>query len=698
MASFNHLYLSRRRFFSLRPVCGILAGMLLLLSGASAAAHDNPESGVPSLKAFKTTEEIRVDGVLDEPFWQQCETSSDFIDIRTQAVADQQTIVRIAYTNTHLYISCVCFDDDIGELHATERREDRAFNGDDFVEVHIDPMHSHRAKYAFFTNPLGTPYDANEGPSGQFNIGWTAEWELEAEVEEDRWTFEMSIPLSVMNFNQADGQTWGLNFTRVLRRTDVTSFWSYNPTDYFKPRHFGHLTDLDLAESEFDRNLEITPYVSTQTDFNGETSSMFQSGVDVSFRLTPSITSAWTLNPDFGQIEADADTIELRDTERFLPEKRLFFREGEELLKMRKQLYYSRRFTDIEAGGKVSGEWNDYKFYFLDIQGDVVYDGSFHGNSSVFRAIQNIGERSTIGYYANASEFDEGHSRVGGADGILFLHDDWQYRFQAAVADEDLQDFKSGYEKDSIDYLGHSTLQYERYPWDIDIGYDAVSKEFNPVLGFIPRQDIYGPFAEIEYRHESDEAWYKELFVLAGSQLYENEDGQTILRDHSLYSRVVFPNDFGLVAGQSIDYHYPYDNTRTRAGVSLFSSDFWKRIEVTWGGGEFEETDYNELSVEKNFKPFERWPIRYEFTIRFEDSPMVGQETVWLNRIVFDYYFTDDMWIKSSLQHRNNSVGNISVIYGWEFIHNAHWYLVFNSVKDKFDTDNSVFTKLTYTF
>ena len=292
MASFNHLYLSRRRFFSLRPVCGILAGMLLLLSGASAAAHDNPESGVPSLKAFKTTEEIRVDGVLDEPFWQQCETSSDFIDIRTQAVADQQTIVRIAYTNTHLYISCVCFDDDIGELHATERREDRAFNGDDFVEVHIDPMHSHRAKYAFFTNPLGTPYDANEGPSGQFNIGWTAEWELEAEVEEDRWTFEMSIPLSVMNFNQADGQTWGLNFTRVLRRTDVTSFWSYNPTDYFKPRHFGHLTDLDLAESEFDRNLEITPYVSTQTDFNGETSSMFQSGVDVSFRLTPSITSA----------------------------------------------------------------------------------------------------------------------------------------------------------------------------------------------------------------------------------------------------------------------------------------------------------------------------------------------------------------------------------------------------------------------
>ncbi|MBZ0258742.1 carbohydrate binding family 9 domain-containing protein [bacterium] len=388
--------------------------------GGVAYSHDDPNAGVPTVQAYKTTEEIKVDGVLDEPFWQECQTSSDFIDIRTQAVADQQTIIRVAYTQTHLYISCECLDDDISQLHATERREDRAFNGDDFVEVHLDPMHTHRSKYAFFSNPLGTKYDANEGPSGQFNIGWTAEWELEAKVYEDRWTFEMSIPLSVMNFTQSDDQTWGLNFTRVLRRTDVTSFWSYNSTDYFKPRHFGHLANMDLADSQFDRNLEITPYVSTQTDINGETHSMFQSGLDVSVRLTPAITSAWTLNPDFGQVEADADTIELRDTERFLPEKRLFFREGEELLKMRKQLYYSRRFTDIEAGGKISGEWDDYKFYLLDIQGNTFHDRSYYGNSSVFRAIQNIGERSTIGYYANSSEYDQGYSRVGSVDGIIF--------------------------------------------------------------------------------------------------------------------------------------------------------------------------------------------------------------------------------------------------------------------------------------
>ncbi|MBN2328307.1 MAG: carbohydrate binding family 9 domain-containing protein [Candidatus Omnitrophica bacterium] len=669
--------------------------------GVPALSHDDPDAPVPSLQAFKTDQPINVDGVLDESFWADCEITSNFIDIRTQKPADQQTFVRIAYTRTHLYIGVECFDDNIQELHAAERREDRSyFNVDDAVEVHIDPTHSHRAKYAFFSNPLGTRVDANEGPSGQFNHGWSADWDLAASILDDRWVFEMSIPFTIMNYFRQDNQTWGLNFTRVIPRLDSTSFWSYNPSEYYKPRHFGHLTGLDLADTEFDRNWEITPYMSTRYDFNGDSSTMFQTGVDASFRLTPSITTSWTLNPDFGQVEADADTIELRDTERFLPEKRLFFREGSELLDMRNTLYYSRRFTDIEAGAKASGEWDDFKFSFLDIQGDVARDDIVrYGNSSVFRTTQNIGERSVLGYYLSNSDFNDGHSRVASFDGNIFLHDDWQYRFQGSLSDDRMEDEKGSLAKDRLDYLGYNVLQFNKYPWDIDVGYIGVSEGFDPVLGYIPRRDIFGPQAEIEYQHESDERWYKDFYVRLDTQLYENEDDDTVLRDYGFYSRVVFPNDLGLLFGQSFDYHAPYDNTRTQAGFSLFSSDFWKSIEIAWAGGEFEEVEYNEITLEKNFKPFERWPIRYDFTIRFEEEPDGEKHTVWLNRIVFDYYFTDDMWLKTSLQHRSNSIGNISVIYGWEFLRNANWYLVFNSVSDENDdTGNSIFTKIDYTF
>lgn len=670
----------------------------LIWIGLNGFAHDDPHASVPSVAALKVNEELTVDGRLTEPFWIECEIATDFIDTRTQKPAEDQSVVRIAYTREYLYFAVECFDRSIQDLHASERREDRQFAGDDWVEVHFDPTHSHRSKYAFFSNPLGTKSDANEGPSGVFNRGWTVEWDLAATIGDDRWTFEMRIPFSVLNYYQSDNQTWGLNFTRYLVRSDVTSFWSYNPTDFYKPRYFGHLTGLDLADSVFNHNLEITPYISTRVDFNDETHSLFQTGVDVNYRLTPSITSAWTINPDFGQVEADDDTIELRDTERFLEEKRLFFREGNELLNMRKRLYYSRRFTDIQTGAKISGEWDEFKFALFNIHGDTSHDEVRYGNSTIVRAIQNIGERSTLGYYLSAAELEDGHSRVASMDGELFIDDDWRYLFQTSAADDRNWEGHA-LVKDRVDFLGNAALRYSRYPWSVDIGYDAITDEFNPALGYIPRRDIFGPYTHITYNHQADDRFYKDLFVGFDTALYGNEDGSTTLRDYDLFSKLVFPNDMGIKFSQQFDYHNPYDNVRTSAGFVLNDSDFYKRTDFDYAIGEFEDTRYHEFEIGKNFKPFDRWPIRYEFVIRFEDRPDGNEDTVWLNRIVFDYYFTDVMWLKTSLQHRDEHVHNISVIYGWEFVKDAHWYLVFNSVADEGeDTVHSVFAKITYTF
>lgn len=126
------------------------------------------------------------------------------------------------------------------------------------------------------------------------------------------------------------------------------------------------------------------------------------------------------MTPDFGQIEADDDTIELRDTERFLPEKRLFFNEGEELMRTPHRVYYSRRFTDLDFGAKASGQGSGYNFNLQNIYGDVANDGQFHGNSTVLRVNQDVGERSSLGYYAAGSALDEGHAVAGSADGYFF--------------------------------------------------------------------------------------------------------------------------------------------------------------------------------------------------------------------------------------------------------------------------------------
>ncbi len=670
-----------------------------LLPGPVLRGHVAPDAPVPNLPALRTDEEMRVDGALDEGFWKECAVATGLLDTRTgQPVADQ-SLIRVAYTTTHLYVGMECLDRNMADIHATERREDRAFVGDDWVEIHFDPPHNHRGKYAFFANPLGTKAEANEGPSGVFNYGWTAPWECAARMLADRWTFEMKIPLGVLNYFRTDGQRWGFNVTRLQRSTDVTSFWSFNPTEFYKPRHFGHLTDMDLAGSTFDRNWEISPYASGSADFGtGGTSTRFDAGLDLKFRLTPAIISSWTVNPDYGQVEADDDTIELRDTERFLTERRAFFSEGEELMRSPHRLYYSRRFVDPDAGGKVSGQQPGFNFNAQNIHGEVAHDGRFRGNSTVLRANQDLGERSTLGYYAAGSVLEEGHAATGSFDGNVFLSDAWRVWFQGSVADEELEDSLGRALRGGTDYLGFASLNYELYPWRFVLGYTAITDGFNPLLGYIPRRDIFGPSLHSEYNLRSGTGWYKELYFSYDPRVYLNSDGRKSVHDHDLYASVLLRNDARLRAGYENQEHVPFDNWRTTLGTDLWASDFYRGLGLTWATGEFERTDYHELIVGKRLKFWEELPIRLDFNVRFEDRPTGETEIVWLGRVGFDLYLADRMWVKSSLQIRGDGLHNHSVIYGWGFRKDTWWYVVFNDVDDGTLAGRTVMTKVVYTF
>lgn len=679
----------------------VISLALLLAVPRPCPAHREANTSAPSLRALRVDSPLAVDGVLDEPFWAQAEVATNFIDVRSGQPADQQTTVRMAYTRSHLYVAVECFDNQVDKIRATERREDRYFQGDDWVEIHLDPMHSHNSKYAFFSNPLGTRVDAYEGPGGTFSTSWSADWDLAARIGEDRWVCEMRIPLRVLNYRRADGQTWGLNFTRKLVRTDVTSFWSYNRTDYFKPQHFGHLTGLDLADSVFDRNLEVTPYAAAHVDFNGRTKTQFDAGADVSFRLTPSVVTGWTVNPDFAQVEADADTIELRDTERFLPEKRLFFREGEQLFRSGgERLYYSRRFTDIEAGARVTGDGSKHKFALIDVYGDTVHGRRYYGNSTIFRGIRNVGEKSTVGLHLSNSQFDASHSRVAGTDATLYLNDDWRFGYSLAGADDRLRNADEQLIKDRADFYGYSSVTYDQYPWEIGVGYRGITEGFDPVLGFIPRRDIFGPVFFSTYNLRSSERWYKSLFTYFNAQYYEDGDRDASLRDYATRVGVTLRNDVGLEAGYRHDYHRPFRNRRTSMDIVFNQSDYWRSMGFGYAFGVFEETRYDELTFGKHLKFIERWPIRYEYVIRFEEQPEGQDDTIWLNRVVFDYFFSNVMWLKSSIQHRSTAVHNFSLIYGWEFRKDAHVYVVYNNVRADDDPDpaQTVFLKLAYTF
>jgi len=330
----------------------------------------------------------------------------------------------------------------------------------------------------------------------------------------------------------------------------------------------------------------------------------------------------------------------------------------------------------------------------------MVHDNPYYGNSSVFRILQNVGEKSNVGLHMSNSQLDEGYSRVLGTDGTLFLNDDWRFGYEVAGADDRLEDAAGQIIKDREDYYGYSSITYGKYPWDIGAGYRGISEGFDPVVGFIPRRDIFGPIFHSGYNLRSDERWYKRMFTYFWTQYYENGEGETSLRDYSVETGVTLQNDVGFHVGHADDYHRPFNNQRTHLGVVFDESDYWRSMYLGWAFGVFEEIDYHELSFGKHFKPIERWPIRYEYVIRFEEEPDGDEETIWLNRVVFDYFFSDVMWLKSSIQHRSTAVYNISLIYGWEFIKDAHLYVVYNNLREEDEPEDaqSIFIKLAYTF
>jgi hypothetical protein len=187
--------------------------------------------------------------------------------------------------------------------------------------------------------------------------------------------------------------------------------------------------------------------------------------------------------------------------------------------------------------------------------------------------------------------------------------------------------------------------------------------------------------------------------VTYAPRYYWNEDGQTTLRDHEWFGSVLLRNDLRLRAGYLDEYHRPHRNHRLTAGADLFASDYYKALNLTYATGEFQGTDYHEGALGKRIKIWERFPIQQELVMRFEERPGGEREVVWLNRVVFDLFLRSNMWVKGSIQNRNESVHNYSLIYGWEFRDRAWLYLVYNDVKDGTpDSGRSVFTKVTYTF
>lgn len=328
-------------------------------------ASSNTESNFPSLRAVKLNQKshITLDGKLDEPIWKQVPVASGFIQRSPHEgkPASEKTEVRVVYTNKALYVGIRAYDDAMDSVAATLFRKDGSAYSD-WVYVNIDSYDDNRTSFSFAVNPRGVRKDILTFNNDNEDKRWDAVWEAKTTIQKNSWVAELRIPLSQLRFDaDKQNQSWGINFQRRLARKDEISFWSPTPQDAsgFVSR-YGNLTGIhDLHNIN---RLEVTPYMSgSLTRAPGESADPFYSrndwqgnvGADVKYGITSDFTLTGTINPDFGQVEADPAVINLSAFETYFPEQRPFFLEGTDIFEFGRTqtfntfgnplVFYSRR-------------------------------------------------------------------------------------------------------------------------------------------------------------------------------------------------------------------------------------------------------------------------------------------------------------------------------------------------------------------
>lgn len=314
-------------------VIPILGLMLALQTQSMTHATVPPPVGATSVRATRVTTAPVIDGRADDPIWRTAPPITGFRQARPRedGAPALRTEARVAYDAHNLYVFVRAFDPHPDSIVALLSRRDDLTSSDQMV-VLIDSYHDRRTGYEFWVNPAGVKADAAIYNDGNEDFAWDAVWDVATRVDSAGWTAEYRIPLSQLRYAPTDAHTFGLLLWRMIERHTETDTWPlYRQSASGFVSQFGDLTGLTgLAAPE---HAELTPYVvaknvqGTASD-NYARSQQFTAGGDLAYRVTSNVTVNATVNPDFGQVEADPSVLNLGAFETFYRERRPFFVEG----------------------------------------------------------------------------------------------------------------------------------------------------------------------------------------------------------------------------------------------------------------------------------------------------------------------------------------------------------------------------------
>ena len=696
-----------------------------------------------------------LDGILTDPAWANARFTTGFTQKEPDEgkPATEKTYVYSVYDDENIYFAFNCRDSEPDKIEARliPRESNEQFG--ESVAILLDTYHDHRTAYEFQTNPFGVQVDSRRTEDGQNrDYSWDGIWDAEGRITSQGWTLEIKIPFKTLRFQNEDPKVWGVNFWRYIFRKNESTWWSPVTRADGKSRvsKFGHL--LMLQDILPGSHLEFRPYITSQmathgenstgnlewinnlTPSKGETLDMIHSGgADLKWGVTSNVITDITLNPDFGEVEADPEVINLSRYPTDYEEKRPFFTERGDYFKTPLELFYSRRIGIHEDGLKsriigalkITGkeEGTSIGFIGAGTEETFIYGGADTIPSSaysVFRIKQDVFQNSSLGFLFASKDTKDGYGRSGGLDLDLNLFNNFNLTGQIART---LPQRKEKWGRaGEVNFMKRGTLlNFGLFYRDIDSRFDASPTGFVPWIGTKEEEGwvTYHPFPR---------RWgVRQLTLTSGalrSRLYQDPEwsqsgwGEIFLE---------FENQWSTYGGTRIGHSYILEvdtSFGTHSIWSGFTTDWRKPVFLEVTGSQSREFNYarDSLGTVQIFGIFPNIKISGNLTCRIgventreykEDGTPYSNGSTWIGSQRLQYTATRNLSFRFFVQQNlseNPETQRFTInkttfngLMEWRYHPGSILYFAYNDFRDfltgkEITKDQILLFKISYLF
>lgn len=475
-----------------------------------------------TLEAVKiNSEDINLDGKLDELFWADIPGTDDFLMQEPVEGGEptENTIIKIAYDEKYLYIGAILYDSQPEGIKAFKMRKDAPLNTDDRFMWILDTYLDGRNAYFFEINPRGLMGDGllTIGQGRTLNKDWDGIWRPWTYIGDFGWSTEIRIPFHTLNFDPKIS-TWGINFQRTVRRKNEEILWSGHKRNQglYRPQDAGVVTGLNNISQGL--GLEVVGYGKVEgskiENDSGEgytKDANIDGGLDVNYNITSGLKASLTLNTDFAETEVDERQINLTRFPIRFPEKRDFFLEGANILRFASSSgvypYFSRKIglqsgnpVPILFGGRIIGKIGNIEVAAKQVK---TRETDF-GNSedfSVLRLKQNFLKESSIGVLYTRRHTNKGKEFIPPLQDRNTLGVDLSLNTSTFLKNKNLQfqAFAVIHNPNSLDEINNNIwdrsarglrFNFPNDPWSGSLSYREFGVSYDPAVGFSRRNSF----------------------------------------------------------------------------------------------------------------------------------------------------------------------------------------------------------------